>query len=71
MQDPERITPDLTLAVDYVDHLARYDYARQHVTGRDVLDCGFGPGLPSYQRSGSKRVAGVPGSEEGVAERYH
>jgi ubiquinone/menaquinone biosynthesis C-methylase UbiE len=48
MQDPERITPDRTLAVDYVDHLARYAYARQHVTGRDVLDCGCGNGYGTY-----------------------
>lgn len=70
----ERIDPSFYLSnrVDaflYACHLATYDFARQHVEGRSVLDFGCGIGYGTHRiAEGCTRIVGVDVSGDAIAE---
>jgi SAM-dependent methyltransferase len=65
---PERIVPDATPAGVVALHLKRYDFARAHCNGADVLDAGCGVGYgTAYLAEAAASVVGVDVSSETVA----
>jgi SAM-dependent methyltransferase len=64
----ERIVPDETEPGIVALHLKRYEFARPHCSGRDVLDAGCGVGYgAAYLAEQARRVVGVDRSEEAIA----
>lgn len=71
---PERIIPDETMRVDYIDHLARYEYIKPHVVNKVLLDCGCGNGYGSYELAAfAQTVCAIDVSGEAVeyAKRHY
>ena len=72
--DPERIIPDETEPGIVAMHLARYAFARPHVTGLKVLDAGCGVGYgTAYLAAETSHVTGIDVSDETIAyanQRY-
>jgi 2-polyprenyl-3-methyl-5-hydroxy-6-metoxy-1,4-benzoquinol methylase len=65
---PERIVPDETEPGIVALHLKRYEFARLHCEGRDVLDAGCGVGYgTAFLADRARRVVGVDSSEEAIA----
>jgi SAM-dependent methyltransferase len=71
---PERIVPDETEPGIVALHLKRYEFARPHCTGKDVLDAGCGVGYGSaFLAESARRVVGVDLSPDAIGyarERY-
>ncbi|MCL4706839.1 methyltransferase domain-containing protein [bacterium] len=66
----ERLVPETEESPELVRlHLARYDFARQFVRGKKVLDvaCGAGYGAVILQEAGAALVVGVDNSTEALA----
>ena len=67
MSHPERIVPDETEPGIVALHLKRYEFARPHCVGKDVLDAGCGVGYgSSYLAEAALRVVGVDVSNEAI-----
>lgn len=67
---PERLVPDTKLwNMGYADHIQRYRFASQYVSGKRVLDagCGVGYGTAFLHEYGAKHIVGVDISEEALA----
>ena len=67
MRSPERIVPDETEPGIVALHLKRYEFARPHCAGRDVLDAGCGVGYgTAFLAEAARHVLGVDRSEEAI-----
>ena len=67
MAYPERIVPDETAPGILALHLKRYEFARPHCVGAEVLDAGCGVGYGSaYLAEVASRVIGIDVSEEAI-----
>ena len=65
---PERIVPDETEPGIVALHLKRYEFARPHCDGRDVLDAGCGVGYgTAFLAERARSVVGVDRSEDAIA----
>lgn len=65
----ERIVPEFHgKDIIYAEHVARYEFARQFVRGKTVLDvaCGSGYGSQTLARAGAKMVFGLDKSQTAV-----
>ena len=64
----ERYVPGVSSSRMEADHLARYEFARDFVAGKEVLDiaCGAGYGSALLAEAGAARVHGVDISEEAI-----
>lgn len=74
MSHPERIVPDETESGIVALHLKRYEFARPHCVGKDVLDAGCGVGYGSaFLGESARSVVGIDVSAEAIdyaRERY-
>ncbi len=67
MSHPERIVPDETEPGIVALHLKRYEFARPHCAGKDVLDAGCGVGYGSaYLAGAARRVVGIDASNDAI-----
>ena len=68
MRSPERIVPDETEPGIVALHLKRYEFARPHCAGREVLDAGCGVGYgTAFLAESARRAVGVDRSDEAIA----
>ena len=65
----ERIVPGRTPEALFSEHEARYVFAGQYVSGKDVLDiaCGTGVGTSFLRRAGARRVYGLDIDPDAIA----
>jgi ubiquinone/menaquinone biosynthesis C-methylase UbiE len=65
----ERMVPEATGAETFWEHVYRYAFALQYISGKSVLDiaCGEGYGSAALLRAGASRVIGVDVSEMACA----
>lgn len=65
----ERIIPEYDKnTLGFLEHINRYEFAKQFVKGKNVLDIACGSGYGTYElvNAGAKRIVGVDISEESI-----
>lgn len=64
----ERVVPGNTPQRIFDDHIARYNFAKEYIKGKCVLDaaCGTGYGTKTLKDGGAKEVTGVDIDEESI-----